>query len=199
MFGHRNGFEKVQAFSGTIKLTNGDIQFDQRNRISDWSRFSAAPVSYNSYKSNFEIDLFTFCGCLINVDLIKKIGLPRYDYFIWYDDIEYSIRIRKFSKIVNISNAVLVHHTSIPKEDANYSEDWREYYGVRNRTRTIRELGLNRLRVNIWTILFYPMMMLRILSRPMYKNHRKHALFVNFVGFRDGLMNKMGKNHNFLP
>lgn len=36
-------------------------------------------------------------------------------------------------------------------------------------------------------------MVMRILSKPMYHGNRKHALYVNFAGFRDGLLRKMGK------
>lgn len=192
-------YTKVMAFSGTIKLTDGVIQYDQRNRISDWNKFSAFPVSKNEYNNDFKIDLFTFCGCVINVDLIKKIGLPRDDFFIWYDDIEYSIRIRRYSEIVNVPSSVIVHHTKINRSDAAYSCDWREYYGVRNRTYTIRELGKRRLWVNVWTVLFFPLMVMRILSKPMYHGNRKHVLYVNFAGFRDGLLRKMGKNNKFMP
>ncbi|EQM53107.1 glycosyl transferase family 2 [Lactiplantibacillus plantarum EGD-AQ4] len=190
---------EVKAFAGTIKLPDGRIQLDQRNRITNWNYFSHNAVPEKEYMNDFTIDLFTFCGCVINAKLIKQIGLPHGDFFIWYDDIEYSLRVRQFSKIINVSKSVIVHHTNWVDVQKVYPADWREYYWIRNRTVAVRELGRNRVVVNFWLIFFVPIMALRILTKPMYKGKRKHALYVHFAGTRDAWLGRMGKNSMFLP
>lgn len=189
----------VKAFSGTIKLPNGRIQLDQRNRITNWNYFSYNAVPEKEYGHDFFIDLFTFCGCVINAKLIKKIGLPHGDFFIWYDDIEYSLRVRQYSKIINVSNSVIVHHTRWVDVQTTYPADWREYYWIRNRTVAVRERGRNRFVVNFWLVFFVPIMAIRILTKPMYKGKRKHALYVHFAGTRDAWLGRMGKNLEFVP
>lgn len=190
---------QIKAFAGTIKLPDGRIQLDQRNRITNWNYFSYQSVPQAEYRGNFEIDLFTFCGCVISTELIKQIGAPHDDFFIWYDDIEYALRIRLYSKIINVSQAIITHHTHWVDVHSTYPADWREYYWIRNRTVTVKELGRNRLMVNVWLLLFIPVMFTRILRQSMYKHKRLHAMYVHLVGTRDAWIGKMGKNPKFLP
>ena len=190
---------EIKAFSGTIKLLNGNIQLDQRNRMTNWNHFSYESVSEKEYAGNFEIDLFTFCGCVISMNLIKKIGLPRDNYFIWYDDIEYAIRVRQYTRIINVSNSVIVHHTNWVDVKSTYPADWREYYWIRNRTVTVRELGKSRVAVDFWLMFFLPIMFVRIMTRSMYKGKRTHALYVHLMGTKDAWTGKMGINSKFLP
>lgn len=180
-------------------MPDGRIQLDQRNRITNWNYFSYQSVPQAEYRGNFEIDLFTFCGCVISTELIKQIGAPHDDFFIWYDDIEYALRIRLYSKIINVSQAIITHHTHWVDVHSTYPADWREYYWIRNRTVTVKELGRNRLMVNVWLLLFIPVMFTRILRQSMYKHKRLHAMYVHLVGTRDAWIGKMGKNPKFLP
>lgn len=46
-------------------------------------------------KESFDYDLASFCGLLFSRELIKEIGVPKAEYFIWYDDSEYSLRLRE--------------------------------------------------------------------------------------------------------
>ncbi|ASX21136.1 glycosyltransferase [Lactiplantibacillus plantarum] len=192
-------YPNIKAFSGTIKLPDGRIQVDQRNRITNWNHLKAKPVSRDEYDHDFNIDLFTFCGCVINASTIKKIGLPYHNYFIWYDDIEYSLRIRECTEIMNVSDSILVHHTHWGGADSGYRPDWREYYGIRNRVVTVNKRGKNRLSVMIWLLLFLPIMMIRVFSKPFYIGYRWHAFYVNSIAYRDAIIGKMGKNLKFLP
>lgn len=79
-------------------------------------------------KSSFETDTVTFMGMLIGRHAISRIGLPLHDLFIYYDDTEYSLRIRKGGgKIFTITTSYVVdtdtHRPSIYE---------REYYLRRN-------------------------------------------------------------------
>ncbi|EQM53108.1 glycosyl transferase family 2 [Lactiplantibacillus plantarum EGD-AQ4] len=190
---------EVKAFSGTIKLPDGRIQLDQRNKVVNWNHFKAIPIPKSEYDHDFNIDVFTFCGCVINTELIRKIGLPQRDYFIWYDDIEYSLRIRRLSEIVNVSSATLIHHTNWGGTASSYKPDWREYYGIRNRIVTIKNLGENKLDVALWIALFLPLTLFRVLSKSFYKGYRKHVLYVNFTAFQDAMNGTMGKSLKFVP
>lgn len=120
---------EVLAYSGTIK-TNGKIDTSHRRRITNSILLLKEDVDVKEYqKESFDYDLSTFCGLMVCTDIIKKIGLPRRDYFIWYDDTEYSIRIRKHTKIRNINSAKINH-----KANSSYVTElnWKSFYGYRN-------------------------------------------------------------------
>lgn len=144
---------EYKAVSGTVR-TDGKIDITHRKRLNSSILFSINVVPEIEYeKESFEYDLSSFCGLLFSADLISEIGYPKAEYFIWYDDSEYSLRLRKKTKIANVNNAWLNHKTkkAIQKDQLN----WKGYYGIRNMGDIVRNYGtkrqyqLYRLRVKI--------------------------------------------------
>lgn len=78
-------------------------------------------------KAYFEVDEFSFVGALISKDVIEKIGLPNKDYFIYYDDTEYSTRVRRTGKIYCVPQAKMYHDTILSNDTS-----WKDYYVLRN-------------------------------------------------------------------
>lgn len=119
----------VLAYSGTIR-TDGEIDTSHRRRLKNKILMTKSDVSVDEYnKESFIFDLATFCGLMVSYEVVKKIGLPKGEYFIWYDDTEYCLRIIKYSKIKNVNSAHINHKTKIFNEtDLN----WKSYYGYRN-------------------------------------------------------------------
>ncbi|SEK46136.1 Glycosyltransferase, GT2 family [Pseudobutyrivibrio ruminis] len=119
----------ILAYSGSV-CRDGEIDLSHRRRISDNVYLSDEYVSRTEYDNDsFLYDVSSFCGLVISVPLIKKIGLPRSEFFIWYDDSEYSLRIKKHSKIKNVNKAILNHKT---KDNPVNGFTWKAYYGYRN-------------------------------------------------------------------
>ena len=89
----------------------------------------------------FACDIASFCGLVVDTDLIKQIGLPHADYFICHDDAEYSLRIRRYTGILVVPKAELNHKAE--RDDVAYPRryDWKDYYAVRNRLLMVREHG----------------------------------------------------------
>lgn len=187
--------DKYKAYSGTV-LTGNKIQLFHRSRLKSRSYYYEE-VSENEYNSmNFECELASFCGLFINKDLINKIGFPNKDFFIWEDDKEYSLRIIKYSKVLNVNSAIIDHRT-IQTEKYN-KINWKTYYYYRNRILIIKyhyhndyasEL-LKELLRGIKSVIVY------IFS------HRKDNLAlskIHFNVFGDVLLNKLGKNTKYLP
>lgn len=190
---------EVKAFSGTVEFMDGSKQLDQRKVLTNWNNFDAMSVQDEKYANNFYIDLFTFCGCVINLDLIERIGMPRRDFFIWWDDTEYSIRVRKYTKILNVSDAILVHHTKKPQKDERYQKNWKEYYWFRNRTVTVRSLGKNKAVANLWAAYQVVGKVKQVALETKFKGQRWAAIKVTLDGVFDGFRCKMGANENHLP
>ena len=80
----------------------------------------------------------SFVSCLINIDAVKKIGLPYKDFFIWNDDCEYTNRIIKAKYFGGLVLDSFVYHKTknnynVDLETADDSLAWKYYYGERNR------------------------------------------------------------------
>lgn len=118
------------AYSGTV-LTGGRIDESHRRRLTSGLLMTYRPVEAAAYKKNFfTYDISTFCGLVIRASLLREIGIPRSEYFIWFDDTEYCLRFHKRSRILNVSRAVLNHKTTLPEKAPVIS--WKHYYGFRN-------------------------------------------------------------------
>lgn len=123
---------EIKAFSGTV-YCDGEIDPIHRKRLITPKDIANKYVPVEEYEKDcFAYDLSTFCGLVVAKEVIKKIGLPRGDFFIWYDDTEYSLRIRKYSKIVNV-NAAKLNHKTVRVSETNKYLIWKNYYMIRNR------------------------------------------------------------------
>lgn len=185
----------VLAFTGTV-MTNNVIQTDHRRLVTEprWIREEDIPI--NQYGDNFYLDEASFVGLVISRKIIQKIGFPDKDYFIYYDDTDYSLRIRRFTKILNVSQAVINHETKPVKNVKGMT--WKHYYGIRN-------FILTKKKHSDWPLLTpylyyrYVRHVIRILFLSNYKGYRKQMLYVYKKAFKDGLAGKEGLNPNFKP
>lgn len=186
-----------KAFSGTV-TTDGIIDITHRKMLKKGLKFNMVPVDANQYSIDcFYYDLSSFCGLIFSKDLIKDIGFPNDEYFIWFDDTEYSLRIRKFTQILNINKAIINHKTKLPS--SNNPLSWKGYYGIRNNGDIIIKYGsrinficfkLRVYRACLKEYLFY-----LFTRNPKYKynsNLYKDAL-------KDLYKNKFGFNINYHP
>lgn len=120
------------AFAGTV-ITEGKIDTLHRRRLKKKNSIKLAPVKLEEYeKEEFVLDAASFCGLVVKKDIVHKIGLPEEKYFIWNDDLEYSLRIRKLTKIINVNLAKLNHKTNLYNQRENKKYLWKDYYGFRN-------------------------------------------------------------------
>lgn len=84
----------------------------------------------------------TFVGFFISRELVAKVGVPRDDLFVYYDDADYSLSIKEHGfKIIGIADSILEHPDSLPDKrgsilgkSVNIPEmpKWKFYYWMRN-------------------------------------------------------------------
>lgn len=137
----RQRHPEYKAFAGTVKV-NGAIDTFHRKKLTKYGMLLKNCPQDEYQKKYFKCDIASFCGMLVDVDIITKIGLPHAEYFIWHDDTEYSLRINKHSKFLVVPQAVLNHKTEPKQEVYPRRYDWREYYAVRNRILMVKEHGI---------------------------------------------------------
>lgn len=132
---------KYHAFAGIVK-TNHKFDVWHRRTISKIGLFfESCPQSLYS-KPYFTCDIASFCGMVVDVPLIKKIGLPHAEYFIWNDDAEYSLRIHNYSRFLVVTEAILDHKTtSSSPQSWPRRYGWKDYYAIRNRILLVKEHG----------------------------------------------------------
>lgn len=131
---------EAAVLSGTV-MAHGKISVIHRRRVASRLLFLERNVGEQEYWGDaFCCDCATFCGMTVRGDALKKAGLPNAEYFLWYDDTEYSLRFAEYGGVVNVNRAVLEHKV---KEDVAAGgllerTTWRHYYGYRNRYDTAR-------------------------------------------------------------
>jgi GT2 family glycosyltransferase len=56
-----------------------------------------------------EMSALTFVSFLVPTDLVRKVGLPLTEFFIWGDDTEYSRRLARFTRIYQVGKSKTKH------------------------------------------------------------------------------------------
>lgn len=136
----RQRHPEYKAFAGTVKV-NGSIDTFHRKKLSKYGMLLRNCPQGEYQKEYFECDIASFCGMLVDVAIIKKIGYPHAEYFIWHDDAEYSLRIIKHSRFLVVPQAILDHKTKPKQEVYPRRYDRRDYYAVRNMILMVKEHG----------------------------------------------------------
>jgi GT2 family glycosyltransferase len=106
----------------------------------DWPRWYSKETPATVVRS------CSFVSVLIPRWAIAAHGLPIKDYFIWHDDVEYTLRISQTNPGIFCPNSIVVHDTPENK-GANFglvteTSLWKFKYGVRNEvSRRRRDMG----------------------------------------------------------
>lgn len=153
---YANAHTGIYGLAGKV-VTEGHIDVSHRRRITNRLLYVESNVASEEYqKESFACDAATFCGLLLQGKKMREIGLPQKGYFLWYDDIEYCLRLQECGGVTVVAAAVLHHKTVLSKEGmvtkgVLHRIGWRQYYGYRNRYDTAkRHLGS----LSAWVILW---------------------------------------------
>ena len=190
------------ALAGSVYV-NGKIHTMHRRNVRSRLLFVETEIPEEDYrKSAFFCDCATFCGLMVRGDIQQKIGLPEKDYFLWYDDSEYSLRLKAYGGICCIPGAVLDHRTVLPKETEGLLErtSWRHYYGYRNRYDAARRhfgpWSARMIRLEYHVLSFLSRLMI---LNP--KTREKGRFNVKMIrdALRDARTGELGKNPDYQP
>lgn len=185
-------YPKYKAFCGTVQYESGKIQLDHRRVVTNLNRLHEQIVPASKYKDDFDVDTLSFVGCVINREVIESVGFPYKDFFIYFDDTEYSLRIRQVTRIKNVSSAVIIHKIPEPTTSQKKIINWKTYYGVRNEIYTKRIHSQWNL-MSLYLTLKYARRFIEIAFSAKYSGVRSKAFKTTFSGFKDGFMGRLGK------
>lgn len=185
---------EYEAYATKV-LRDGKIEEDRQYRF-------GKKVKIDLYNEKiFNCESATFCGLMISRKLVKKIGYPVKEYFIWFDDIEYCLRFHNITDIAVIPEAILNHKTKLVINSSGHDViSWKSYYGLRN--------GIDAYRRNRYYLRYLYQILENFgrivarLIRSVPKGNFKETISdctIIFDGTVDGMRRKLGKNPKYLP
>lgn len=182
---------KNKAYACVVE-TQGKIDLTHRRMLDK----VVPQESYNN--KEFMCKYATFCGLMVKKDLVKNIGLPEKEYFIWFDDTEYCMRINNYSDITVCTEAKLNHKTvPAPTMSGHKHASWKTYYGTRNYLHALKKhrlygLFLRQLKRNIFRII-------RLLVNSVNDKNSLNEAKLFWDAMCDGIRGNLGKNKKYLP
>lgn len=177
--------DDVSIVCGLVEQ-NGDFNNLQRAVVNNiWTTVFEKPIdllSFNKYGYT-EIDFVSYVGPIINKEILNKAGLIDKDFFIWWDDTDHSIRLKKYGKILCSQKALIYHDVTRNREAFN----WKTYYGYRNRVYTLKK--------------YYPfqypwivfLLIIKTILSPIKGRTFKECV-ARFRGIKDGILSNMGQH-----
>ena len=143
---------------------------------------------------NQQIDWITGCCILLKTKVIKKAGLMDEDFFAYYEDVDWSLRIKKLGyKLDVVESSVIFHHGTKSSNDSNLEGNlspFVHYLNIRNHIYLVKK---HSDKFNFIGVLFYQF--LKILFYSIYFILRLRFSKLNMVyrGLNDGINNKQIK------
>lgn len=141
---------KMPSFAGSLVLwTNGEAAKMNYPRAAwDW----ITPLAHGKTWTNLECT--SFVSCLVTRDAVERCGLPYPEYFIWFDDAEYTYRLSKWRTGIFVPDSIADHLMPENKPvywgqvtEANF---WKFSKGARNQAAA----GMSLKRLDILAALF---------------------------------------------
>ncbi|MEW6552524.1 MAG: glycosyltransferase family 2 protein [Campylobacterota bacterium] len=141
--------------NGVLNITGGHRGvFDYTKPLPSFQK----PIDKTEYEKELcKIDMASFVGILIPISSVEKIGLPRDDFFIHHDDVEYSLRLSKIGKILMVTKSKIYHKEKrqeekylkrfwiFEKNRIKFEVLWLKYFGMRNSIYLALQYGQDKL------------------------------------------------------
>jgi len=145
-----------------------------------------------------EVSALPFVGFFIHRDLASRIGPPRPDLFIYWDDLEYTMRSRRAGARTFLVRDSVIDHPLPPRRvfrflgrDVVYRSlpPWKVYFDARNKIIVTREYqGVGLLPITVAGILF------RAIRDCLFRSDPLKFFIAYGLGCMDGILNRPGLN-----
>lgn len=167
------------------------IWFAGGKYLSKTSRFihvGESELDNNNYKSLTKCDFLTGCCIMLSSETIKKTGYLDESYFMYMEDVDYSIRLKQNGiKLFMIPEAKLWH--KVGSSSGGEKSVIAIYYGNRNRLYLLKKYHFS---LYILYITFVSRILLFL--KGLLLNTKERIIYFSIVDF---IKNKMGKNNRF--
>lgn len=114
--------EATVALCTAVVHPDGSIDPLHRCRM---GRFvTPLPLAAYAPGTHAEVDCASFVGLLVRASAVGAVGLPRAEFFLGYDDAEYSLRLRALGDIRLVPASVITHKIVIGGGEATQRSIW---------------------------------------------------------------------------
>jgi GT2 family glycosyltransferase len=121
--------ENTVGLCSTVRHPDGTIDLQHRCRH---ERF-VVPLPETAYApgTRAAVDCASFVGLLVRAEAARRTDLPRREFFLGYDDAEWSIRLRRLGEIRLVPESVVLHKVPIGgAERGSRSAFWNRLLGI---------------------------------------------------------------------
>jgi GT2 family glycosyltransferase len=117
------------ALCPQVRYPGGGVDVSQRGHF----RRRLRPLPESDYVPGRYPDLgyLSFVGSLIRTDAARAEAPPRAEFFVWGDDVEYSLRLRRRGRIRLVPESVMVHKRAVQSYSNARSRFWNLVLPVR--------------------------------------------------------------------
>jgi len=128
---HLNSMHKVGFVCSRVDWVDGNIcEMNQPEAAWNWMRV------FNSERPYIQVNACSFVSCFFSREVLEEHGLPLKEFFIWFDDSEFTRRLSDHYPCFAILDSVVVHDTPV-NQGVNFSfindqNLWKYSYGAKN-------------------------------------------------------------------
>jgi GT2 family glycosyltransferase len=144
--------------------------------------------------------LFSFTATLIAAGVVEQIGLPNKDYFIYFEDYEYALRLgrRTTAEVIVVPDALFYHDLGANTREVRFLgrrstrrdlPAWKVYYLTRNPLYTL----IRTRRRPDELALFFLIELRLLLMDIVYERDRWERVKMHLRGIGDGLAGRLGR------
>lgn len=145
-----------------------------------------------------EVDYITGCSLLFKKELLDSIGYMNQDYFLYYEETEWSIRAKqKGWKIKFVNHSIIYHKVSISSGGECNIAPYVAYYNIRN---PLIMVSRTQLKISLILTFIYVLWKSFKLHVKIFVKHQDRKIERNWYiikGIRDGLMINTGKHPDY--
>lgn len=114
-----------------VKWTDGSLcEMNTPTTTWDWPRGMVAGHNWQLVNS------CSFVSCLVEAKAVHRVGLPYREYFIWADDLEYTLRLARLRPGIlapkSVCEHLLARNRGVNWGDVTPDNLWKFKYGARN-------------------------------------------------------------------
>ena len=194
--------DDVRMYTDSVEmLYQGYVNLREENRCLGAVR---AVGARHERSASRRLDDFAWRGTLINTEAIRRVGLPLPEYFMYADDVEFSMRLAEQGyEVFDIPGSKIMEQRAWDKLSRRvfgrivicYAEDFRFYYAFRNAIHTYKKHRRHRALIRTFA---YAIKMLLFFSL-FHRAGGWHKLRAIARGVIDGVRSHLGKNNHYLP
>jgi GT2 family glycosyltransferase len=134
-----------------------------------------------------------FNGTLVHSGVVKAIGVPDKNLFIWGDEVEYMTRAQKMGfPVVTVPSSVFYHPASFDRDGIPWPAAWKQYYAVRNQRRVLQ----NQFGNTLGRVLFASWATKATLQQALSKRQNR---FYNFLLYGEATLDSLTNNFRKRP